>query len=180
MVFRLLHPTLPNPAEPDLSSYSWCSGHCTLLPALSYFTSQWLSMTCRHWWCCCPSSPGLPVCRGGLASQPPSYWSIDDDSTGPASDCPHHQLRQLLYCTTALLHCVIVCLPLQMDRGHCVWSVSEKEKKWYKGREGICTCVWRRGSGWCLCVSVGCVCVCCDAVATVLSLTTPSLLLHIV
>ena len=39
---------------------------------------------------------------------------------------------------TALLHCVTVCLPLQVTGGHCMWSVSEKGRGW---------CVQRKGGG---------------------------------
>ena len=44
---------------------------------------------------------------------------------------------------TALLHCFIVCLPLQIAGGHCMWSVPEKGGDTvYKGSEkGTCVCV---------------------------------------
>ena len=46
---------------------------------------------------------------------------------------------------TALLHCVTVCLFLQVTGGHCMWSVSEKGRGW-------CVQGGRRGSGCGLCV----------------------------
>ena len=67
---------------------------------------------------------------------------------------------------TALLHCVTVCLPLQVTVGHCMWSVSEKGRGW-------CVQGGRRSSGWGLCVGrVVCVLWC---TVTALSPSPPSL-----
>ena len=120
------------------------------------------------------------VCRGGTASRPPSYWSTADDSTGPASDCSH-QLRQLLYCTTSLLHCVIVSALANGSRALCVECLRRRRNGVYKGRlrEGICVCGGGAVGGACVLTLEGCVCVVMQLLLSSHRPHAPSLLLRI-